>query len=70
MTSNEKFNQNYGWLNFISNIFEFSKTVIVTKFSRIKDKEGKSWKQFSAVVRDIYVYYRILTSIWHKDDPD
>ena len=46
----EKFNQNYGWLNFISNIFEFSKTVVVKKFSKIKEKQGKILKQFFADV--------------------
>ena len=32
----------YGRLNFISNIFEFSKTVIVKKFNQIKEKQGKT----------------------------
>ena len=70
MTSKEKFNQNYGWINYIFNISEFSKTVIVAKFSKIKEKQGEIWKQFFAVVRDFYVYYRNVISIWHKDDPD
>ena len=65
MTSKEKFNQNYGWLNFISNTFEFSKT-----YSKIKEKQGRIWKQFFADVSIFYVYYRNLISIWHKDDPN
>ena len=70
MISKEKFNQNYEWLNLNSNIFEFSKTVIVKKFSKIKEKLGKTWKQFFADVSSFYVYYRNLNSIWHKHDPD
>ena len=70
MTSKEKFNQNYGWLNFICNIFEFSKTVMIEKFGKIKEKQGKAWKQFFADVSMFYVYYRKLVSIWHKYDPD
>ena len=42
--------KNYGWLNFISNIFEFSKTVVVKKFNKIKEKQGKILKQFFADV--------------------
>ena len=42
MTSKEKFNQDYGLLNFIYNSFEFSKTVIVKAFSKIKGKQGKT----------------------------
>ena len=62
--------QNHGWINFIPNIFEFSKAVIVKKFSKIKEKQGKTWKQFFADVSIFYVYYRNVISIWHKDDPD
>ena len=70
MISKEKFNQNYGWLNFISNIFEFSKTVIVKTFSKIKGKQGKTWKQLFDDVNIFYVYYKNLIRIWHKDGPD
>ena len=70
ITSKEKFNQNYGWLNFISNIFEFSKIDIVEKFSKTKQKQGKTWKQFFADISIFYVYYKNFISIWHKDGPD
>ena len=70
MTSKEKFNQSYGWLNFVSNTFEFSKTVIVKTFSKIKGRQGKTWKQFFDDVSIFYVYYKNLISICHNNDPD
>ena len=53
MTSKEKFNQNYGRIDIIFNTFEkkkqllkqllkCSKTVIVKKSSRIKEKQDKT----------------------------
>ena len=70
ITSKEKFNQNYGWLNFISNIFEFSKIDIVEKFSKTKQKQGKTRNQYFADFSIFYVYYKNFISIWHKDGPD
>ena len=63
MTSKDKFNQNYGGLNFIPIIFDFFKTVTIIRFCKIKEKQGKISKQVFADVSIFNVYYKNLICI-------
>ena len=51
-TWKEKFNQNYKWLNFSPNIFEFSKTVIVKSLA--KSKKNKAKHEISFLLTQAY----------------